>query len=102
MKDLLDILSPGAPTPGEILKALRKRENFTLKDLEEITGMRQSNLSAIETGSIEMTQFYAERFAVVFDVHPTIFLYPNGQFAKDEELVALEKRAKLFRKNIKA
>ncbi len=99
MKDVLDKLAPGATTPGELLRAFRKRDGFTLKDMEEITGIRESNLSAIENGSIGMTQHYAELFAAALSVHPMVFLYPNGEFAKDERLLEIERKAWLMRRN---
>ena len=99
MKDILSELSPGDPSPGELLKIFRKREGFTLRQMEEITGIRESNLSSLENGSIAMTQHYAEIFAAALDVHPTDFLYPNGEFAKDEHLLEIEKKAKLMRKH---
>ena len=98
-KKLLDELSPGDAIPGEILRAFRKREGFTLKDMEEITGIRENNLSSIENGHIEMTQHYAEIFAAALDVHPTAFLYPNGHFAKDPHLLAIERKAKKMKKH---
>lgn len=44
--------------------------------MEKITGIRDSNLSAIENGRIEMSQHYAEIFAPALDVHPMIFFIP--------------------------
>jgi transcriptional regulator with XRE-family HTH domain len=98
LKDVLEKYRPGAVTPGELLRAFRKRDNFTLKDMEDITGIRESNLSAIENGNIVMTQHYAELFAAALQVHPSLFLYPNGEFAKDERLLEIERKAKLRRK----
>jgi transcriptional regulator with XRE-family HTH domain len=92
-RNLLDELAPGDATPGEMLRAFRKREGFTLKEMEEITGIKESNLSSIENGKIAMTQHYAEIFAAALRVHPTVFLYPDGKFAKDKKLLDIEKRA---------
>jgi transcriptional regulator with XRE-family HTH domain len=89
---LLNQLVKEEATPGDMLRAFRKREGFTLKDIEDITDIRESNLSAIENGRIEMTQHYAEIFAAALNVHPTAFLYPNGQFKKDAEIVRIEKK----------
>ncbi len=98
MMDVLDNLVPEGATAGQLLRALRKREGLTLEEVEEITGIRDNNLSAIENGRIEMSQHYAEVFAVALNVHPMIFLYPNGKFEKDPELRKIEKRAAKFRK----
>ena len=92
-RDLLDKLAPGDATPGELLRSFRKLEGFTLKEMEEITGIKESNLSAIENGRIPMTQHYAETFAAALRIHPTVFLYPNGSFAKDSRLIKIERRA---------
>lgn len=78
MMDVLDELVPEGATSGELLKALRKREGLTLEQMENITGIRDNNLSAIENDRIEMSQHYAEVFAAALDVHPMIFLYPNA------------------------
>jgi hypothetical protein len=64
-----------------------------------ITGIRESNLSAIENGNIAMTQHYAEQFAAALNVHPTAFLYPSDTFAKDDRLLEIEREAKLMRKH---
>lgn len=98
-KQLLNELVKDDATPGDMLRAMRKREGFTLKEMEAITGLRESNLSAIENGRIHITQHYAEIFAVALDVHPTAFLYPNGHFKKDAELSRIEKkRQRLLKK----
>ncbi len=97
--DVLDELVPQGATPGEMLRALRKREGLTLKEMEKITGIRNNNLSAIENDRIEMSRHYAEVFAAALDVHPMIFLYPNAKFEKSTELLKIEKRAAKFRKH---
>ncbi|OFZ18854.1 MAG: hypothetical protein A2Z20_02505 [Bdellovibrionales bacterium RBG_16_40_8] len=99
MMDVLDELVPDRATPGEMLRALRKRERLTLEEMEKITGIRDNNLSAIENDRIEMSQHYAEVFASALSVHPMIFLYPNGKFEKSSELLKIEKRAAKFRKH---
>ncbi len=99
MMDVLNELVPESASAGEMLRALRKREDLTLEELAEITGLRDNNLSAIENGRIEMSQHYAEVFAAALDVHPMIFLYPNGKFEKTAELRKIEKRAAKFRKH---
>lgn len=89
---LLDDLVKDEATPGDMLRAFRKREGFTLKDMEAITGIKESNLSALENGRIGITQHYAEIFAAALDVHPTAFLYPDGEFKKDAEIIRIEKK----------
>jgi transcriptional regulator with XRE-family HTH domain len=99
MMDVLDELVPEGATPGEMLRALRKRDGLTLEQMQKITGIRDNNLSAIENGRIEMSQHYAEVFAAALNVHPMIFLYPNSKFEKSSELLKIEKRAAKFRKH---
>jgi transcriptional regulator with XRE-family HTH domain len=99
MMDVLDELVPEGAESGEMLRALRKREGLTLDEMEEITGIHANNLSAIENGRIDMSQHYAEVFASALDVHPMVFLYPNGKFEKTAELRKIEKRAARFRKH---
>lgn len=96
LKQLLDDLGVGSATPSESVRIFRKGLGMTLKEVEEVTGIRESHLSAIENGKIEMTQHYAEVFAAAFGLHPTVFLYPRGQFKKSKELAAIERRAKKY------
>ena len=98
MIDILNELAPKDCTPGQMIRAFRKRENMTLEQVSELTKIQITNLSAIENDKIAVTQHYAEIFAIVFDVHPSLFLYPNGYFAKNSELLAIEKRLKKFKK----
>lgn len=97
-KLLVEEFGATKPTPGQVLRAYRKRDRFTLKMMEEITGVAESNLSALEGGAIPMTKHYAELFAAALKAHPTAFLYPSGEFALDEELKLVEKRGDLMRK----
>lgn len=94
---LNELVSENA-TSGELLRAFRQREGFTLRDLEEITGIAQSNLSALENGKMELTQHYAEIFAAALGLHPTVILYPNGRFEKTKKLLAIEKKAQRLKK----
>src|SRR5271168_1017854 len=96
LKELLNELGAGAATPSESVRAFRKGLGMTLKEVEEVTGIRESHLSAIENGKIEMTQHYAEVFAAAFGLHPTAFLYPGGEFKKSGDLQAIERRAKKY------
>ncbi len=98
MINVLNELVPETSTAGELVRALRKREGLTLEELGEITGIHDNNLSAVENGRIEVSRHYAEVFAVALDVHPMIFLYPNGKFEKTAALRNIEDRAARHRK----
>ncbi len=95
-KKLLHEFGADKSSPNESVRIFRKGLGMTLKDVEEVTGIRESHLSAIENGKIEMTQHYAEVFAATFGLHPTALLYPNGEFKKSKELAAIELRARKF------
>jgi transcriptional regulator with XRE-family HTH domain len=95
-KKLLQEFGASESTPNETVRLFRKGLGMTLKEVEDVTGIRESHLSAIENGKIEMTQHYAEVFAATFGLHPTAFLYPNGEFKKSKELEAIEQRAKKY------
>jgi transcriptional regulator with XRE-family HTH domain len=99
MMDVLNDLVPEGASPGLMLRAIRKREGLTLEEMQEITGIRDNNLSAIENDRIGMSQHYAEVFAAALNVHPMLFLYPNGKFEKSPELRKIEKRAARYRKH---
>ena len=96
LRKLLEELGTGQETPNETVRTFRKGLGMTLKEVEEVTGIRESHLSAIENGKIEMTQHYAEVFAAAFGLHPTAFLYPRGEFKKSKELDSIERRAKKY------
>jgi len=96
LKELLIELGAGEAKPNESVRIFRKGLGMTLKEVEEITGIRESHLSAIENAKIEMTQHYAEVFAAAFGLHPTAFLYPRGEFKKSKELMTIERKAKKY------
>lgn len=96
LKKLLDELGASDTAPSQAVRLFRKGLGMTLKEVEEVTGIRESHLSAIENGKIEVTQHYAEVFAAAFGLHPTAFLYPNGEFNKSKDLEAIERRAKKY------
>jgi transcriptional regulator with XRE-family HTH domain len=96
LKKLLEELGAGKETPNETVRVFRKGLGMTLKEVEEVTGVRESHLSAIENGKIELTQHYAEVFAAAFGIHPTAFMYPNGEFKKSKALELVERKAKKY------
>jgi len=101
MRDILNEIDSSPPTPGKTLRAFRKNFGITLKDLEEVTGIKESNLSALENDRVEMTSYYAERLGAALGIHPSLFLYPEGWVKVTPELADIEKRAKkLFKKAV--
>ena len=92
--DLLNELDSDALTAGKVLRALRKGVELTLKDVEEITGVKEQNLSALENDRMEMTVHYAEMLAAALGVHPTEILFPNGKWEKTAQISAIERKAR--------
>lgn len=92
-KVLHDILDQDL-TPGEVLRGARVEAGISQEEMEEITGVRRSNVSALENGRLQMTSHYAEIFAAALGLHPADLLYPNRKVIKSEEILEIEKRAK--------
>lgn len=100
-KDILNEVDSSPSTPGKTLRAFRKNFNITLKDLEDVTGVKESNLSALENDRTEMTSYYAERLGAALGIHPSLLLYPEGWVKSTPELADIERKAKkLFKKAI--
>ena len=69
-------------TPGEMLKTLRELQGFSQKELADIAGMSQSNISALETNIRNIGRDRALILAKALKVHPAVILFPN--FTMDE------------------
>ena len=95
LKSILHEINPAPVTSGEIIRALRKSLGFTLKDVETISGIRETHLSAIENDSYELTKKYAEKLSATLGVHPAVILFPEG-VEPSFEIKAIEKRRKKF------
>ncbi|PIU00408.1 MAG: hypothetical protein COT74_05615 [Bdellovibrionales bacterium CG10_big_fil_rev_8_21_14_0_10_45_34] len=93
LRKMLKELEVDEATPNELVRIFRKGLGMTLKEVEDVTGIRESHLSAIENGKVDMSQHYAEVFAAAFGLHPTAFLYPNNTFRKSKDLQTIERRA---------
>ena len=100
MIDILEEVAPDVVTPGELIRATRKKFEITQEELCLITGLKRANLSAIESGRIEMTVHYAEILGAALGLHPATILFPNGKYVKRKEILEIEKRARaLFKKH---
>lgn len=64
-------------TPGEMLKTLRELQELSQKDLSDLTGIAQSNLSALETGARQLGRERAIILAKALRVHPSVILFPD-------------------------
>ena len=64
-------------TPGERLRVLRELQELSQRELAELTGVAQSNISALETGAREMGRERALVFAKALKVHPAVILFSD-------------------------
>ena len=68
--------------PGEALKMLRELQGLSQNDLAHLTGINQSNISALENGTRQMGRERAIQFAKALHVHPAILLFPDFDMAE--------------------
>ncbi|MEI8346701.1 MAG: helix-turn-helix transcriptional regulator [Pseudomonadota bacterium] len=66
-------------TTGKIIKSFRKNFNITQKEIADIIGINESNMSAIENDRREIGVDLATRLGAFLGIHPSILLFPNGQ-----------------------
>jgi len=64
-------------TPGEMLRTLRELQELTQQDLAKLTGISQSNLSAMETDARQIGRERALVLAKALKVHPAVILFPD-------------------------
>jgi len=64
-------------SPAEMLKELRELQELSQQELAELTGMSQSNISAMETGSRKIGRDRALVLAKALRVHPAVILFPD-------------------------
>jgi transcriptional regulator with XRE-family HTH domain len=69
-------------TPGDALKLLREQQYLTQGDLAKITGISQSNISALESNTRQMGRERAIVFAKALKVHPAVLLFPDFDITK--------------------
>ena len=93
MKKLIAEFKTKRSTSGSVARAFRKKLDLTLKEVEEITGIKESNLSALENDRLEMSKRMAEILGAAYGVHAYVFLFPSSKMAKDKRLTQIERRA---------
>ncbi|MBN1115487.1 MAG: helix-turn-helix transcriptional regulator [Oligoflexia bacterium] len=69
-------------TPAEMLRTLRELQELSQNELAELTGISQSNISAMETGVRRIGRERALVLAKALKVHPAVILFPD--FELDE------------------
>jgi len=94
MKNFFD-LPQVKTTPGQIVRAFRSNFRLTLKELEQITGIRYTNLSAIEHDRIDVGVRRAVLLAAAFGIEPEQILFPHGyQRPEHKDVERVRTRAK--------
>lgn len=91
-------------TPGELVRAFRNNFKITLQDLEVITGIKKSNLSAIENNKVELGVRRAVLLAAALGLEPEDILFPNGyevSYAKEVKAVRVAAEKYYAKKNKK-
>lgn len=63
--------------PGEALKMLRELQHLSQNELAQITGISQSNISALENGTRQMGRDRALVLGKALHVHPAVLLFPD-------------------------
>jgi transcriptional regulator with XRE-family HTH domain len=64
-------------SPGEMLKTLRELQEMTQEQLAKASGIRQSNISALESGARQIGRERAVLLARALKVHPAVILFPD-------------------------
>jgi transcriptional regulator with XRE-family HTH domain len=70
-----------AVTPGKALKMLRELQGLSQNDLARMTGISQSNISALEGDARQLGRDRALVLAKVLHVHPAVLLFPDFDMA---------------------
>ena len=87
-------------TPGQVVKELRLKKEWTQKVLSEITGIAVANISNIESGRSRLGEERSILLAEALGVKPEFILFPNGFERPDlqSKLAAIRQKAKSFSK----
>ena len=80
MKNLLEVINKvKAPsTSGSVIRAHRRNWKITLKELNEMTGIAESNLSLIENDKVEIGTRRASLLGAALGIDPALILFPEG------------------------
>jgi transcriptional regulator with XRE-family HTH domain len=100
MKDLLEVIHKykGPSTSGSVIRAHRRNWRVTLKELSQMTGIAESNLSLIENDRVEIGTRRASLIGAALGIDPAFILFPEGSegaFKKEVERVS-KKASKLL------
>lgn len=76
-KDFVEARVRVKVSPGEALKIIRELQELSQNELAKKTGISQSNISALESGAVEMGKNTAVKLAKALHVHPAVLLFPD-------------------------
>ena len=76
-KDFIKAKANVEVTPGQMLKTLREFQGLSQQELANMTGMTQSNISALETDARQIGRERAITLAKALKVHPAVILFPD-------------------------
>jgi transcriptional regulator with XRE-family HTH domain len=93
MIDVLNEVDSSKTTIGQMTRSFRKARGFTLKKVEELTGISITHLSSIENDKIELGIKRAGFLAAALGVRPQDILFPNGHWEKTKLHEQIEKKA---------
>ncbi len=96
MRKVLHKILENELTPGEVIRGARVEAKISQEDMEKISGIKRSNISALENDRIAMTSHYAEIFGTILKLHPADILYPNRVVKKTDIITKIEKRVARF------
>ncbi len=64
-------------TPSEMLKTVRVLQGLSQIELAKLSGISQSNISAVENGTRNIGRERALIFGKILKVHPAVILFPD-------------------------
>ena len=68
-------------SPGEMVRELRTLKELSQLDLASITGISQTNISAIENGRVKIGKERAITLAKALNVHPASIMFADYEEA---------------------
>lgn len=64
-------------TPGEVIRILREKKQWTQSELSSRCGISPTNLSMLENNHLNIGKKRAEQLAHAFRIHPAIIMFPE-------------------------
>ena len=88
-----------ATTPGKVVKAFRTSFDITVKELSLVTGIEESNISAIENDRRDVGTAVASKLGAALGLPPEMIMFPKGYRRPDleKEIQKVQKRATALR-----